>query len=245
MDLTAARARVTFNINRVDQTTITAEVDYWLNAECRRWHERAVGAPPGVPHPWSFLIATSAITTVASIPSSALPTDFLRPVRLTFTIDTAPVRAILGNLAYLQEKYTGATEAAPSQEHSEWAVNLNTRYLYIFPTPDDAYSATLYYLQKYTDLVNGTDTNVFLDRCWDGIVAGATARGLKALKQYEASLIWTAEAREELQAAVMADGQSEEEGDLTLWISTDVHGTAQDPRSVWGDETIPPLEESW
>lgn len=243
MTLGEMAERVEFNLNRAGLTNVATAVRVALRAETREWAEEALWPPPragrravGRPHDWSFLRASHSFTTTASDADCALPTDFLRSVRLWLIVNSSPVRLELGNYEYLLEVWAGAADNIPQQ----YGIDAAAAQLVLFPPPKEAYSGTLRYVQKLTDPAGDEDTNAITERFWAGLVDGGTARVIgEVARAWDEAAQYEARAAGAQARAIAADRVGLEEDDMALWISPNAGARRENPRPLMSDYTAP------
>lgn len=243
MTVAEIEAEVTANLNREDVAEVATRVGTWVQAELRAWAEQAVWPPAqagrtrvGQPHNWSFLRSTYDFNTVVGHQTYNLPLSpaFLRPVRLWFeTVASDRIQYL--DLEVLKQSYYGRSNAHPECYGIEFQEDDATAaVLWVFPPPLQVWAGHLTYQRKAT-AISGAQSNIFTIRWPDGIIAGATARGLRLVRGHAEAEAWESQRNVILGAAIASDRRAESEVGMTLGISTVADGDPDNARPILSD----------
>ncbi len=243
MTVTQIEADVTAHLNREGVSAVANRIASWVQDELRAWADQALWPPVrprrarvGIPHDWSFLRQTYDFATIVGHQTYNLPTSpaFLRPFRLWFET-VASDRVIYSELEVLKQVYYGRSNGYPERYAIQFQEDDATAaVLWVFPPPSDIWTGHLTYQRKAAP-ISGAQTNIFTLRWPDGIVAGATARGLRLLRGHDEAEAWASERDTILGAAIASDRMAEGEAGMTLGISTVADGDPENPRPILAD----------
>jgi len=239
MTLAEIGAEVEAHLNRAGVAAVDTRVGTWVQDELREWAENAIWPPTrplGDPHNWTFLTRTHDFDTIAERAYYALTaaSGFLRPVRLWMECDGGD-RVTYLELEVLRQMYYGRNASYPEHYGLEFNEDGTTApVLWVFPSPSQIWTSHLTYQKKAT-AISGAESNIFTIRWPEGIVAGATARGLRLLRGHEEAASWVAEKGRALAAAMASDRKAESEEAMTLGISTSADGDPENPRPILTD----------
>ncbi len=241
MTVTQIEAEVDAYLNRAGVAAVDTRVSVWVQDELREWAENATWPPAtagraGNPHNWTFLTLTYDVSTIADRAYYALAaaTGFLRPIRLWLECVNGD-RVTYLELEVLRQMYYGRNSSYPEHYGLEFNEDgITEPVLWVFPSPSQVWPAHLTY-QKKAKGISGTQSNIFTIRWPDGLIAGATARGLRLLRGHEEAGSWVAEKGRQLAAAIAGDRKSESEEAMTLGISSVADGHPENPRPVLED----------
>jgi len=242
--VTELEAAVEDNLNRAGISAVSTRMAGWVQDELRSWSDDAVWPPPkegrarvGDPHNWTFLTTTYDFSTVVSQDFYNLPTTFLRPIRIWFET-TWGERLLYLEYEVAKQMYFGRNDSYPEVYSIVFNEDGTTApVLWLFPGPLEIWSAHVTHQKKAT-AVTGGQTNIFTLRWPDGIIAGATARGLRLLRGHEEAAAWMRERNVVLGQAMGSDRKAETEAAMTLGISTVADGHPASPRPIL-DEGYP------
>ena len=116
---------------------------------------------------------------------SAVPADFLEPIRFYLTANGTQPLELISQAELLDRKYNnGNTSGRPSY----YAVTAGE--LEVFPVPDSTYDAELYYYKRITALSDSNTTNWLLTYYPDVYLYGALMHSAPYLKDDARIQIW-------------------------------------------------------
>lgn len=127
---------------------------------------------------------TTSLTMTANGQTMTLPSDYVG--HRLFQVTANPSRVLeFVDPTSLFTQYGGAAPNLP-----EKFTVVGTRTAYFGPTPDSAYSTTLFYYQAIPELVDDADTNWVLDDHWDIYEAAACLELMLVLENDERIQYW-------------------------------------------------------
>ena len=245
MNFIQVQNEVDYNLNRAGLTTMAAQIVTWVRAEILHWEREALWPPRagvGEPHKWSFLLNSWGFTCVAGLGVAGmrytLPTDWWETVRV-YTLQpggTVPLRCPVMDFAHLWELYGNVTSQSQPSNHAIGPPFGGLKCFYLAPPPDQAYAGTMVYYRQLTELSGDSDTNIWTERYWPGIVEGATARGLAALRVHDEAQAWRQKAEGSLVRGIAEDRGVTLEEDMVLFISPDADAWRDNPRPLHTDD---------
>ena len=157
--LATIRSNVADALNRTD---LSSQIDRAINEAINHYESETT---------W-FNETSGIVTTVASQQSydttDGLPDDVLEILKVTLTQATNNTYTMVPKEIQwiLDNNTSGSTFTGPSIYYA-WYANK----LYLYPTPDDAYTITLYYKKSYSDLSGDSDSNDWTDNASDLITS--------------------------------------------------------------------------
>lgn len=97
-------------------------------------------------------------TTSAGVEKYTMPTDFLEPDRLTFTVSDDEYPLMYRTWEWMSDRRRDAStfQGLPT----DWAYYRDQ--IYLWPAPNNAYVMSLYYLRELTTLSVSADTNAWM-----------------------------------------------------------------------------------
>jgi hypothetical protein len=126
-------------------------------------------------------------TATLDVQYSALPTDFLQPIRLQILDSQTGEISPISTAQMLQLRGDNFNEAGRPVHYAITAQGLE-----LLPTPDSAYSASLVYYAKITALSADGDTNWLLTDAPDAYLYGALVHSAPYLKDDARLQVWEA-----------------------------------------------------
>ena len=200
---------LTFNLGQRED--ISTYVDDWINeayldfcTKSRFWNLR-------VPKNFLFyeLQATDDTDTVDGTAYISTPSDCVSVYAVWDSTSDKKLRRI--NMRQYIKK-TGRADTDSEGEPSRYV--RNGAYIYIYPTPDDAYTLRTYY-RKRPAVLTGSNTTVIGAEWDESILNLATIKGMLKLRMYEDFKMWKAEWIESVGAKMgIYEDEQEDTGDI-------------------------------
>jgi len=188
-DMTFSEFTDSLTLNLGQREDISSYVDAWINVAYLDLCTKNKFWSLSVPKKFLFyeLQATDETDTVDGTAYIATPSDCLSIYAVWDNDNDVKLHRI--NLRQYVS-YTGRADT--DSEGSPGKYVRSGANIYLYPTPDDAYTLTTYYKKRPAELT-GTDTTV-IGAEWDEVILDlATIQSMKKLRMYEDYKIWKAE----------------------------------------------------
>ena len=173
--------------------TDTAQVQTrMLNAAYREIHSRMR---------WPFLEAIdSGLVTVAGT-SAYTPSNTMSTWRNIDAVRLSqPAKLNFVNIEYMQpQELFDMANVNPTETATPRYWTMYASQFHFFPTPDDAYTATVYYITEPPDMSADTDVPVIPVAYHDAIVSGAICRIAFRERDWIGLELWTAKYEKDVQ----------------------------------------------
>ena len=118
---------------------------------------------------------------------SAIPADFLEDIRFYITSGTTSPLEKISQFQLIERKFTASNTAGIPRYYA-----LTAGELEVYPRPDGAYTAELYYYSRIPELSDSVTTNWLLDYFPDAYLYGSLMHSAPYLKEDARLTTWAA-----------------------------------------------------